>query len=453
MGMLWKYREVTAYLRGLGVRSIAWRIGVQKPGSARRLSRVSKVLSVRVHTSLDSCTILLVAIILIDRHLCFHPHISLQVAPKANVTFVHRSMDVIPLGTSLRHEATPTLEAWPPQGMKRDWSDFVPPKQISENHPYLSRYCQSKLIHQSADDVEDETIPELSLHQLSTVDQEVYGYPSHPIRFRIGNGGAGYTRILMVLAKMYIATHGNDFRIGWVANHSRHTQLALLGDIVQVALTYEPENEDLAIEEGWARRTCKVFNDHFLLVGNKRNSAKVTLGAPVHDSLRKIGRRATSDHDDTIFHTRGDGSATNARERELMREARVNLIHDHWIHTYSLSPYEALKNAAKESLGVYMLTDRSTYLTIKRHNVIPHMRVYAEGGDELLNPCSALINTKVPSTLAQQTAVDFANWLASDEVQAEIEMYGRGWDHDKTLFTTADQADHAKHDSLVGLDW
>ncbi|KAK5136435.1 hypothetical protein LTR08_003080 [Meristemomyces frigidus] len=336
--------------------------------------------------------------------------------------------------------------------VKRDWSDFVPPERIDEQHPFLGRHCQSKLLYRESVPG-DQSISRTGSHSLSTIDREIYGDPSHPILFRVGNGGAGYTGILQVLAERYIATHGNDFRIGWVANHSRHTQVALLADLVQVALTYEPHNEDLAIEEGWARRVCRVFNDHFILVGNKRNAAYVKPGTPIVNALSEIGRRAMSDQKDTVFHTRRDGSATYCKEQKLLRDAQVDLLHDFWIHTYPLPPYEALVNAATESLGVYLLTDRATYLTAKRDSMIPDMWVYAEGGDELLNPCSALINTRVPHSLEQQAAIDFVNWLSGDEAQTIIRAYGQDWKHGKPLFSVATETEFAKQEGLAGLEW
>ncbi|KAK4542731.1 hypothetical protein LTR36_006303 [Oleoguttula mirabilis] len=356
---------------------------------------------------------------------------------------------------SLVQETTHTLEGWPQRGAKQDWSDFIPPERISILHPWISRHRQSKLVY-----VDDElqANPDESLAtsaEISTADKEVYGGdPAHAILFRIGNGGAGYTGLLRVLAERYIATHGSAFRIGWVANHSRHTQVALLGDVVQVALTYEPGNEDMAVEEGWARRVCRAFHDHFILVGNERNSVKLEAGMPITEALSKIGKRAGSGCEDTIFHSRRDGSATYFKEQELFRAAAVNTADgSSWIHTHRLPPYEALKRAAGDSRSVYLLTDRATYLTAKRDGVIPNMRVYAEGGDELLNPCSALINPKTPSSPSQRAAGDFAAWLSGTEAQDIVQQYGKGWAHGKALFTVGAQEEFADEDRLTGLAW
>lgn len=319
-----------------------------------------------------------------------------------------------------------------------------PPEHIDILHPWLARYHQSQLLRGTA-------YPGAASESISTEDKEVYGDSSHPVLFRIGNGGAGYTGVLKVLAECYIATHGGDFGIGWVANHSRHTQVALLGDVVQVALTYEPYNEEIAINERWCRRVCRALNDHFILVGGARNTAGVHVGDSAIEAMRTIAEHAQGEGHDTVFHTRKDGSATYQKEQELWRATGLEIQHDGWLQPYPLSPYDALVTAANTtSGGVYLLTDRATYLTAKQDGVIPDMRVYAEGGLELLNPCSALINTKVPASPSHRAAADFADWLSSQEAQDTIGDYGKDWSHGMPLFTVAAQDDFAERDRLTG---
>lgn len=316
------------------------------------------------------------------------------------------------------------------------------PKAIPITHPWLVRYSKSALLYH-------DNGPSGS-NAIYTQDKEIYGNPSNPILFRIGNGGAGYTGILKLLAEQFITTHGGDFRIGWVANHSRHTQAALLADIVQVALTYEPHNEALAIEEGWCRRVCRAFNDHFILVGPKANPAGLREGDNIGKAMRSLGASAGDGKVPIIFHTRGDGSATYFREQKLWKAAQVDTTSPTWLRTHAVPPYEALVKAAAES--AYLLTDRATYLTAKRDAVIPNMRVYVEGGAELLNPCSVLVNTMVPHTDAQREACEFAEWLSGAEAQGLVRGYGRDWALGKALFTVARAEDFAAEEALVDVN-
>ena len=235
----------------------------------------------------------------------------------------------------------------------------------------------------------------------------------HPILFRIGNGGAGYTRILKVLCTKFIWTHGSDFRIGWVANHSRHSHIALLADVVQVALTYEPEIEELAVREGWCRRVqAPAFWDHFVLVGAKFNPASLQPGCSIGEALKTIAETGA------LFQTRGDGSATFERETKLWKAAGIDTASATWLQTHAVPPYEALKKASQD--GAYILTDRGTFLTAKQDGSIPELVVYVEGGKELLNPCSALTNTKVADSPGQRMAERFAEWLGGETAQSLI---------------------------------
>ncbi|CAD0095677.1 unnamed protein product [Aureobasidium vineae] len=253
-----------------------------------------------------------------------------------------------------------------------------------------------------------------------------YGDASHPVSFRLGNGGAGHTGILRLLCEYFIASRGGGFCIEWVANHSRHSQIALLGDVVQVALTYEPEYEDLSIAEGWAKRMAKVFNDHFVLVGPVSNPAGVDVNGGIANALKAIAKHDSffnHNHHDGLFHTRGDGSATFYKELALWELAHVDVSSTKsWRLTKPGTPYEALVIA--DRTGAYLITDRATYLTAKRDKALNNIVPFIEGGPQLLNPCSALVNVKAP---CNELAREFASWLGSGEVQRMIRSYGQRW--------------------------
>ena len=275
-----------------------------------------------------------------------------------------------------------------------------------------------------------------------------YGDPSHPLSFRLGNGGAGHTGILRLLCEYFIASRGGGFCIEWVSNHSRHSQIALLGDVVQVALTYEPEYEDLAIREGWAERMAKVFNDHFILVGPAANPAGVVVDGTITDAIKAIAKHGSSNatnHNDGLFQTRGDGSATFYKELALWDLAYVDLsAAKSWRVTKPGTPYEALLNA--DRTGAYIITDRATFLTAKRDKALVSTVPFIEGGSELLNPCSALINIKAPHNAL---AREFALWLGTEEVQQMVAKYGQRWSVATPIFSTAEQQDVTKTERLV----
>lgn len=268
--------------------------------------------------------------------------------------------------------------------------------------------------------------PDPQVHNtINTSTTAVYGDKTAPLGFRLGNGGAGHTGLLRELSEAFIRRHDEKFRIEWVINHSRHTQIALLGDIVQVGLTYEPEWEDIGIAEGWAERVTMAFHDRFILVGPASNPVNVSAGADIKVAMREIaahGEKSGADQN-VLFHSRGDGSATHYKELQLWGLCGVDLAHvKPWRRRIPLTPYEALRRADQD--GAYAITDRATFLTAAKDGVVSHLRVYVEDGKHLINPCAALINVKAPQN---RLAREFAHWVASGEAQEIIQSFGKKW--------------------------
>ena len=284
-------------------------------------------------------------------------------------------------------------------------------------------------------------------NRINTSTTAVYGDAAAPLGFRLGNGGAGHTGLLRELCEAFIRRHDDNFHIEWVINHSRHTQIALLGDIVQVALTYEPEWEDIGIAEGWAERVTMTFHDRFILVGPASNPANVSEGADVKTAMREIamcGERFRG-ADRALFHSRGDGSATHYKELQLWGLCGVDLAYARpWRRRFQLTPYEALRRADKDS--AYTLTDRATFLTAAQDGVALSLRVYVEDGKHLVNPCAALINLEAP---VNRLAREFAHWLALEEAQAIIENFGKSWKKGLPIFARKDRTQVEKRYALI----
>jgi ABC-type tungstate transport system permease subunit len=256
--------------------------------------------------------------------------------------------------------------------------------------------------------------------------------------------------LLRELSEAFIRRHDEKFRVEWVINHSRHTQIALLGDIVQVGLTYEPEWEDIGIAEGWAERVTMALHDRFILVGPALNPAKVSAGADIKVALREIATYGEKSGEaeagqEALFHSRGDGSATHYKELQLWGLCGVDLAHAKpWRRRIPLTPYEALRRADQD--GAYAITDRATFLTAAKDGVVSNLRVYVEDGKHLINPCAALLNVKAP---INRLAREFAQWLASGEAQEIIENFGKTWRLRLPIFAPKSKAQVEKTYALV----
>lgn len=207
----------------------------------------------------------------------------------------------------------------------------------------------------------------------------------------------------------------------WVCNHSRNTQLALLHGYIDVALTYERDQEALAASEGWSRSAGCVMHDHFCLAGPIDDPAGVRDAPTLAEGLLRIVKA------EALFHSRADLSATMWKERTLWTAAggsqpdAEDASVARWYQTSLLSPAEALKGA--DAAGAYLLTDRSTLLRQVSLGSISKTTVFFEPeaeDDVLMNSCYALCSpAAAPETIA------FVDYLLGDQAQSLIESYGR----------------------------
>lgn len=239
---------------------------------------------------------------------------------------------------------------------------------------------------------------------------------------------SGATGLIEALAEEYLSTLPDKRSITWVCNHSRNTQLALLHGYIDVALTYERDQEDLAASEGWSRTVACVMHDHFCFAGPLDDPADVRNAPSLLDGLLRIAKHGA------LFHSRADSSATMWKERGLWNtcdyrpwehldddddDNKVASVAS-WYQTSTLSPSEALKRA--DAAGAYLLTDRSTLLRQVSLGHLSRTTVFFEPtaeDDVLMNSCFALC-----SPTASKETTDFLEYLLGDRAQRLIESYG-----------------------------
>ena len=289
-------------------------------------------------------------------------------------------------------------------------------------------------------------------HTVSATIEDEYGSPGAREVVRFSNGGLGPTGLLRELCEVYLAPHGTepkpDVKFEWIVNHSRHSQAALQSSMVDIALTYEHEEEKRAEVEGWSMTIGLLCYDHFVLAGPSDDPAGVrqTLqrlqqyASPVPPAAEAFQTIADAGE---VFHTRGDGSATMHKEFEVWSETRVSPQGKEWYRRVGGTPLEALRGAAKA--GAYTFTDRGTFLTAYNAGDTGDMDVFVEGGEGMLNPCSICIRTDE----SRSTVLDFVAWLRGSVAQACIERYGMGSKCGVPLFTPCSQKEVSAGSELL----
>ena len=271
---------------------------------------------------------------------------------------------------------------------------------------------------------------------LSNTPKEIYGKATQNIGIRIGNGGAGPTGILRALAEDYIQQTHAKFAIAWYQDISPNTLKQLQLGTIDIALVYEKAQGEKAQKDGWATHYTPIFNDHFILVGPKTNPAYITQEDTPTTAFQKISHlENTTSH--TLFLSRDDQSGTNIKEQKLWLQINQQpwVSKNTWYYKYHAFPKDALIESDKKSL--YTITDRGTWLSNEK--ALQTLQVYTQSGEELLNPCFALLGT-APS----KNTLDFLTYLKSERAQTLITNFGKDKFNGHALFTKASQAEFKK---------
>jgi tungstate transport system substrate-binding protein len=237
---------------------------------------------------------------------------------------------------------------------------------------------------------------------------------------------------LRALAEDFLESSEKKYAIAWYQDISVNTLQQLKNGRIDIALVYEKNQGDEAQKEGWAKNYTPIFNDHFLIVGPKKNSAKIETSDSEGKAFLKIARMGDEISAKT-FLSRDDNSGTNVKEKSIWESIDLEPWSDNssWYFKHPVFPRDALIYANEDEL--YTITDWGTWLSNKED--ISSLQIFLRGGKTLLNTCFALTG-KNPSP----EAAEFLKYLKSERAQNLIEDFGKE-KFGKALFTKASQED------------
>ncbi|EAQ85251.1 hypothetical protein CHGG_09265 [Chaetomium globosum CBS 148.51] len=254
-----------------------------------------------------------------------------------------------------------------------------------------------------------------------------YGNDSS-ILLGIGNGGAGQSGLIKALADAFIeqkVSNGSEpFRVAWYQSDTTYSINYLKDALIDVAITYSPAAERIAIEQGIALDPAYyAFRDHFLIVGPPSNPANVSGTSDIYTLFSDLHEAAEAKNTTppVRFLSRYDKSATNIKESDLwisIGQVPWSTAYSTWYHQYITFPLEALSAAIL--LDEYTLTDRGTFLSLPA-NLTSETTVFKAAtdaaDDPLLNPAHLLVGARAPNP---ETAAEFARWLVGGEGQKVV---------------------------------
>ncbi|KAK6519789.1 hypothetical protein TWF506_000083 [Arthrobotrys conoides] len=246
-----------------------------------------------------------------------------------------------------------------------------------------------------------------------------------PIKLRIGNGGAGQSGLIKVLADEFIKYEvkkgAKPFRVAWYLSDTTVSINYLKAGTVDVGFTYSKIAEKIAIEQGVAVSRHYAWRDHFLFVGPKENPANITKTSDILTIFSNLYKAAqnnkVTDPVQTRFLSRYDKSATNIKESQMwisIGQVPWATAYSTWYHTYIAFPVQALEAAIL--LKEYTITDRGTFLSINpdlAKKAVIYKAATDNATDALLNPAFLLIGKKATNL---GTVRNFQKWVVNKKL-------------------------------------
>jgi len=184
-----------------------------------------------------------------------------------------------------------------------------------------------------------------------------------------------------------------------------------------VVLTHDKEAEEKFIQQGYGVKRNIVMANYFILVGPKNDPAKIKGKKPL-EAMKKIAAAKAP------FVSRSDKSGTYKREQELWEKANVKPEGDWYIQSGSgQGPTLLLANEK----GAYTLTDKATYLYLKKKKRLPKLDILVDTADQnMLNVYSViLVNPEKVRGTNTSLARKFVSFMVNQNTQKIIGDFGK----------------------------
>jgi tungstate transport system substrate-binding protein len=183
-----------------------------------------------------------------------------------------------------------------------------------------------------------------------------------------------------------------------------------------VLLVHSPADEQKLVDEGFGVNRRLVMHNDFIIVGPKKDPAKVKGMKSSKEAMAAIAKAGS------IFVSRGDNSGTHSKEKNLWKAVGLNPEGQRWYQQTGLGMGETLA-VASEKDG-YTLTDRATYLALSKARSL-ELEIVLEKEPLLLNVYHVIEVT--PSKWPKVNAAGakaFADFIISAKAQEAIRRFG-----------------------------
>jgi tungstate transport system substrate-binding protein len=184
---------------------------------------------------------------------------------------------------------------------------------------------------------------------------------------------------------------------------------------VDVVLVHARELEDKFVADGYGVNRRDVMHNDFIILGPASDPAGIAGLKDAAAALKRIAQAQDS------FISRGDGSGTHVKEKELWQAAALTPS-GRWYKEAGQGMGAVLTMA--DNLQAYALADRGTYLAMRDKL---SLRILVEGDPRLFNPYGIIaVNPKKFPYVNYDGAMRLIAWFTSAEGQELIASYKIG---------------------------
>lgn len=194
---------------------------------------------------------------------------------------------------------------------------------------------------------------------------------------------------------------------------------------VDIVLVHAKASEEEFVKNGFGVERFPVMYNDFIVVGP-------TEPVEATDDIETAFTQITEEK--LAFISRGDDSGTDKKEKKIWEALKLDPeTNENYME--SGQGMGATLTMADEKKA-YCLTDRGTYLKMKKDADVPlELEIVCEGSKDLLNQYGVIaVNPEKYPEVNNEGANDFIEWICSEEIQKAIGEYGVE-DYGQALFT------------------
>ena len=196
---------------------------------------------------------------------------------------------------------------------------------------------------------------------------------------------------------------------------------------VDVVLVHARALEDEFVQKGFGVNRRDVMYNDFVILGPANDPAHIRSAKTAAEAFALVARAQAP------FISRGDGSGTEVKEKEIWAAAKVTPAGS-WYRSVGQGMGEVINMATEQR--AYTLSDRGTYLAFKQGKT--DLVILFNGEKGLFNPYGVIaVNPKRYPHVKYDLAMKFIEYITGKEGQSVIAQYRIGGE--QVFFPSAKQ--------------